>query len=84
MNDKYIMVDGIQYKIVDESWEDRAAEVYHTDYVVYRKTAERWERFSPKTCYETTYHEAEAQIPGLYVQEKCPTCGHWETKRSIP
>jgi hypothetical protein len=79
MNDKHLTVKGIKYKIVDESWEDRAYEVHHNQYVIYRLKGNKWEKIG-----ETTESwNAESYIPGLYVREKCPTCGHWETKRTI-
>ncbi len=84
MKDKHLKVKGIEYKIVDESWTDHAAEVRHRDYVVYRLDAGKWRRLHAPNCYETDYHQAESSIPGLYAQKRCPTCGHSHTVRTVP
>ena len=77
MKERHLTFGGVQYKIVDESWEDRAAEVYHNYYVIYQFKDDKWKQIG-----ETTESwSADSYIPGLYYQEKCPTCGNWETKK---
>ncbi len=78
MKDTHLTVKGIQYKIVDESWEDRTYEVDHPCHVIYRLDDGKWEKIG-----ETTDSwNAESYIPGLYERKQCPTCGHWDTERT--